>query len=1212
MRTIKELFIRRIDRKIEEVIQVDLHDAETVKQEIEEYVVTDAIKEHFITIYDKIAQYNHEPHRGIGVWVSGFFGSGKSSFAKLLGYTLANRPLLGKTASARFLDNTCDSRLSNYLQNINSRFKIHSVIFDVSMDRGVRTASDRITEVMYKILLRELNYPLDFDLAEMEMMLETENELENFEKHYQKKYGKEWSKGKKIVTQALNEASNILHEMKPETYTTPDSWLSTLGMQGRADIDANKLATLTFELVARRRPGFGIIFIIDEVGQFVARSTDKMLDLQAVVQALGKESENRVKSGKAAVPAWIVVTSQEKLDEVVDALDTRRIELARLQDRFPVAIDLKQSDIQEVTAKRVLDKTEEAVKILGDLFDKYEGRIKTHCALKRTHRNTTITRNEFIHLYPYLPYQVELSVNIVSGLRLRRGAQRHVGGSNRTIIKQAQQMLIHPRTNLSDCPIGTLVTLDQIYELLHSGNLLPSEISSEIDAITKRLPDDSMALKVAKAVTLLEVVRDLPRTVENIAAVLHPSVEADSQAHEIRNTIMRLEEAQFIRETEEGYKLLTVVEKNWDVERNSKAPKDREKHEIIEERLKEIFSEPALKVHRYKNLKTFSIGVTLNERKIADGSIVVNMLFADEKTQFSGLIDSTKRKSRTDEYANDIFWLFVLNDTIHSYLVEYYRSRVMVQEYQRIQSQSHITSEEIACLEDEKRREQKTNQQLKKELLNLMQSGSLIFQGVEKDTSLLGQNLSEMVRTTLNANIPQIYPKLDIGARNMSGKEAELLLKSANLNSLTNLFYTPPEGLELIIRQNNKFLPNTNAPVVREIFDYLKSQYEYGNRITGKILESHFEQSPYGWERDLLRLILALLFRAGLLEVNHQGKKYKSYNEPEAWPAFINNMIFRSATFAPRKTIDIPVLIEAAKHFEDITGHEVDVDEQTIATEFKKIAQIDLDLLRQVVLEIRMNNLPGLDWIHEFEDELQAILNSASDDCVNTLAGQGATYKANRQQTAMLKGLLTKTNIDVLKQGKIILANIWPLLHQHGLDGTLDEKARALHAVYENETLYENTETVRVTSELLFEVYYKLYAQAHQQRNAGIESAIDQLKGVPEYTLLESAQQQSLLLNFQRRLCDELKLNWNGQCETCRATLQQMDSDILSIRGLLDEAIQRVQQFTTTVEKITVTVSVSHYLQGEFQSAEELEQAIEQLKEEVLKHLLEGKRVYLQ
>ena len=72
-----------------------------------------------------------------------------------------------------------------------------------------------------------------------------------------------------------------------------------------------------------------------------------MLDLQAVVQNLG-----RIGRGKM----WVVVTSQEKLTELVGGLDDKRVELARLMDRFPLQVHLEPSDISEVTSKRVLSK----------------------------------------------------------------------------------------------------------------------------------------------------------------------------------------------------------------------------------------------------------------------------------------------------------------------------------------------------------------------------------------------------------------------------------------------------------------------------------------------------------------------------------------------------------------------------------------------------------------------------------------------------------------------------------------------------------------------------------------------------------------------------------------------------------------------------------------------------------------------------------------
>jgi len=563
------------------------------------------------------------------------------------------------------------------------------------MDRGVRKASDRISEIMYKVLLRELGYSEDFDLAELEMTLESEGELERFNDLYQRKYRKPWNKGKKAVVNALVEAGNILHEIWPEKYSTDDSFIQAIGEKGRADIDANKLAELTFELAERRKPGQGIIYIIDEVGQYVARSTDKMLDLQAVVQALGRESKNRVRAGKAAVPAWLIVTSQEKLNEVVDALDQNRIELARLQDRFPIPIDLKQSDIQEITAKRILLKKDTAKAVLKKLFEDYEGRLKTYCKLERTHRGGMLNEEDFINLYPYLPYQIELSIDIVAGLRLKRGAERHIGGSNRTIIKQAQEMLIHPETNLAERPIGELVTLDKIYELLSKGSLLPTETTREIEEIPKRLLNDEMALKVAKAIALLEVVRDLPRTVHNIAVVLHPSVMADSIEKEVGEALKRLEEAQFVRETEDGHKLLTVQEKNWEAERAGKSPKQREINEILIDFYKKIFSEPSLRTYRYKNLRTFRLGMEFNGKKIEEGDILVAFHAADDENDFNSMKEDLRKQSRMADKENIIFWISLMTDDVYQFIREYFRSRVMIQEYGRLQGNSRLRGKKL-------------------------------------------------------------------------------------------------------------------------------------------------------------------------------------------------------------------------------------------------------------------------------------------------------------------------------------------------------------------------------------------------------------------------------------------------------------------------------------------------------------------------------------
>ncbi|MHC5730190.1 MAG: hypothetical protein ACYTXY_39985, partial [Nostoc sp.] len=181
---------------------------------------------------------------------------------------------------------------------------------------------------------------------------------------------------------------------------------------------------------------------------------------------------------------------------------------------------------------------------------------------------------------------------------------RFLGGSNRTIIKQAYEMLVSERTNLKDKPIGTLVTLDKLFELVE-GNL-STEKRTDISDITQRFKDDpedkGMAARVAKTVCLLEFVKDLPRTEKNIAACLVDQVGEPAPVAAVQKTLTRLYEAKFIRNTEEGWKLQTAQEKNWETERRSLSPKPRDRNEIIRDALREIFSEPKLKTYRYRDL----------------------------------------------------------------------------------------------------------------------------------------------------------------------------------------------------------------------------------------------------------------------------------------------------------------------------------------------------------------------------------------------------------------------------------------------------------------------------------------------------------------------------------------------------------------------------------------------------------------------------------
>ena len=140
-----------------------------------------------------------------------------------------------------------------------------------------------------------------------------------------------------------------------------------------------------------------------------------------------------------------------------------------------------------------------------------------------------------------------------------------------------------------------------------------------------------------------------------------------------------------------------------------------------------------------------------------------------------------------------------------------------------------------------------------------------------------------------------------MGAVKLKGDEAAKLLKAENLNGLPTVFYEGDDSLALVIRDGQNYVLNPNAPIALEIFGQIHHAKEYGGeRETGKKLEQHFSGFGYGWDTDVLKVVLAALFRAGEIEVLHEGKVYRNYADPQAWVPFTSNIKFRNAGFIER------------------------------------------------------------------------------------------------------------------------------------------------------------------------------------------------------------------------------------------------------------------------------------------------------------------------
>ncbi len=1221
MKTIGDLLNRDLSRKIEEIIQVDQADEQSVYAEISEYVATDSIREQYHQLLKAVAEAPADPNESIGVWVSGFFGSGKSSFAKNLGYALQNRTVVGTNFAELFKQQIGDERISDLLSFINTTTPTEVILFEVAKEADTRKVTQRIAELIYTVLLRELGYAEDFDIAELEIELEAEDKLSEFIATCKSELNKDWVTVR-AGAQKLSRASAILHKLDPKTYPSADSWAHAQRNRD-ASISVSKVVERTFELWGRRRKGKALVFIIDEVGQHVARSGDKIEDLRATIEEFGKVGKNLLKAHKITAPCWIVVTSQEKLDEVVAAIDSKRVELAKLQDRFKYRVDLAPSDIREVATKRVLMKKPDAEKPLKDLFKKNEGQLNAALRLERTTRRTDINESDFVHFYPYPPHYIELCIGIMSGIRLQPGAPRHYGGSNRTIIKQAYEMLVSDRTAFAKKSVGALVTLDKVFELVE-GNL-SNEKRTDIHQISERFkndPDDhGWGLRTAKAICLLEFIRDLPRTEANLAAVLVDEVGKATPLAEVQAAVKGLDAAKFIRNTEEGWKLQTAQEKNWTNERSAHLdPKPRERNELTRTALQQIFDEPEFKTHRYQN-RTFRVGINIYGNTTSeDGELLLTLCVCDDTDELNKRIEEIRTESQQNSHANDLYWIFSLTLEVDELVAQLHASRKMVDKYSQLSAQQKITPDEATCLQDEKNSKSSFESRLRDKLTEAMEHGSGVFRGIHRDASALGNGLRDILKKQFAIAVPALYPKLQMGSRSLTGDEAEQILKAADLKALPSIFYTGDQGLGLVVKDGPKNVICTTASVAKEVLDYLKNEHSYGTKDTrtGKALEKRFGGTPYGWERDMLRLLLATLFRAGEIEVTYQGNRFHNYQDPASRIPLTNNPAFRSSLFSPRHSVGLKTLTQAVQQLEDLIGEEVDVEEGAIATAFKKVATEELEKLYPLKATAEAHRLPILSMLSEYQQTLLGIQSSVSDDCVRTLTENGKDFGEIRDKVRKLREALNADAIRVLRQARQASDQVWQRLSAHASSPELQTIVEQLKTLLASEQFIDSWTDIAAKTQKILYTYQIAYSELFDRRKKAYESAIDDIQNRTEWAALVAnnpGMATSLLSPLQARLGtnDDKEFVEQG-ISLGKSSLTEMESDLAAVDGLKSSVQVKLQELSIGSEKKAPVrkVRVSDFFNRPIETQDELDNALKLIRDSLQKCIDEGAIIILE
>jgi hypothetical protein len=1175
---IQDLFASNIHRRIEEVIKVDQTDEEVLRDEIDEYVVTDAIKTHYTGILEAYRETPNKPHEGIAVWVSGFFGSGKSSFAKMLGLAIENRPVAGEAAAHRFGRRTGDPKLQVLLQTISEKIPTHAVIFDVSTDRGIRSGNQTLTEIMYGLFLQSLGYAKDLDLSELEIGLEEKGELGRFEDEYQRLFKKEWKNEKGKVAFALSEASRVLHSLDHDTYPMADSWVKAV--KNKADISPGKLGERANLLMKRRRPGQSLIFVIDEVGQFVARDVQKMLDLQAVVQSLGVKGRGK---------HWIVVTSQEKLGELVSGLDDKKIELARLMDRFPQQVHLEPSDISEVTSRRVLSKNAAAQTSLGGLFAEHRGRLTQNTRLSADIRLPELDRDGFVDLYPLLPYQIDLIIQVVSGLRTQGGASKHVGGANRTIIKLAQQILINPAVNLAAQPVGALARLDHVYDLVE-GNI-QSEVRAKISAILKEV-EHPLALPVAKAICLLQYVKSVHRTAENIAAALHPGVAADSRLASVKEALALLEAAHKVRRGDDGYRIPTPAEDDWERSRMALTPKPGDAHRLYGEILTGFWGTGPS--HMLLDTRAFKAGLAIQGREVVAGDLVFQFHLADDGAALQALVADLRTRSQTER--KSVFWAVGLNDAIDRETLELHRSKEMLTRKERDAKGEDV----LSLISEEKARLRRHQDELRRLLKLACLSGSVFFRGNDRSPGDGAADVGKSASEILAHVLPDVFERYkDAAARSADLKKGvDAIFTADNLQGLPPVFHT----LGLLRDEKGKAVFRVESGPLAEVMGRVEERANYGETASGKFLVGELEKEPFGWEFEAVRLFLLCLLRAGKIEATSKGQTLEGVTGVEAKKTFSDNNVFRQAAFRPKRGIEFEELVRAADAFRDTFGAEVkELNGGSIVAELRREVSRQEDMVTGALGLLSGDRLPGAAALDGALGQMKAILRGSEDNAIATFNTSHRSIKDAIKRAAELEQALTEPRLLDLRRARQAVSMAWPFLRQEpDLGEDVQKKAQALEDLLQRETFFRELPVIEQSARAVEAEYERRFQEALAERIHVYTRAFERLVKTPGWGEIGEDEQHRIAAALER-----------GKAPSSdRVPIPQLRADRDACDSRFRSAVAEVRQIVEG-ERL-VTVSLGSYFGGGIETEEQLDQAIEGIREECARYIGAGKKVIVQ
>ena len=556
---IQNLFQKDIFRPINGVVKADQLDESSVWQELEEFVVTKELNQHLRRFFSSYCEAmdrtgDADVAGSIGVWVSGFFGSGKSHFIKVLSYLLnnANHTHDGQIRQAvEFFDPKIKDAM--LLGDIKRAIGSHTdvILFNIDSKADNRAGRDAILAVFLKVLNELAGYSGDHPhIANMERYLEGKSRLGVFHDAYRTLTGTRWTDERDAYAFNRDEVIKALAHTLGQSEQSCEKWID--GAEDNFSLTIENFCKWVQDYLDSRGENHRIVFLVDEVGQFIGTDPHLMLNLQTITEELGTVCMGR---------AWVVVTSQEDIDAVLGEMQgTRANDFSKIQGRFRTRLSLSSANVDEVIQKRLLAKREEVRADLETEYAKQGDILKNQLSFKDV--GTTFPQfrdaDDFVQNYPFAPYQFKLLQKIFESIRKAGATGLHLAQGERSLLDAFQ----HAGQSVSDREVGILVPLYRFYPSIES--FLDTTVKRTIDQASDNASLEDFDTRLLEVLFLIRYVDEVKGNVDNLVTLCLDQIDADRLALRkiIEAGLQRLERETLVNRSGDTYFFLTSEERD--------------------------------------------------------------------------------------------------------------------------------------------------------------------------------------------------------------------------------------------------------------------------------------------------------------------------------------------------------------------------------------------------------------------------------------------------------------------------------------------------------------------------------------------------------------------------------------------------------------------------------------------------------------------------